>query len=42
MTFGAGGHTSAILESNPNSKIYVLDRDPFAIDLAHKLNSQYP
>ena len=42
MTFGAGGHSAAILESNPLSKIYALDRDPIAIKLAHQLNLKYP
>ena len=39
MTFG---HSAAILESNPLSKIYALDRDPIAIEFAHQLNLKYP
>eukprot|EP01135_Chromosphaera_perkinsii_P000186 Nk52_evm7s39 gene=Nk52_evmTU7s39 len=42
-TFGAGGHTKEILDMHPKNKVYALDRDPFAIDLAKKLleNPQY-
>lgn len=42
MTFGSGGHSEAILKNNPNSKIYALDRDPLANELARKLNQKYP
>jgi 16S rRNA C1402 N4-methylase RsmH len=42
MTFGAGGHTKTILEKNPNSIVYTLDRDPFAFNLAKNLSLEYP
>lgn len=42
MTFGAGGHTSAILEKNPKSIVYALDRDVEAFELAKKLALKYP
>ena len=42
MTFGAGGHSSLILENFPNVKIFALDRDPVAIDYATKLGEKYP
>lgn len=32
-TFGSGGHTKAILESNPNSKVIAIDIDQNAINL---------
>lgn len=40
MTFGAGGHTKAILEQAPECKIFCLDRDPEAFKLAEELASQ--
>lgn len=42
MTFGAGGHTQAILESSPNIIVYCLDRDPVAYDYAVQLEKLYP
>ena len=42
MTFGAGGHTKEILKNCPNSVVYTMDRDPFAIELATNLNFKYP
>ena len=42
MTFGAGGHSTAILEKNPNSIVFALDRDPKAFDLAKKQSLKYP
>jgi receptor-type tyrosine-protein phosphatase gamma len=42
MTFGAGGHTKSILEKNPNSIVYTLDRDPFAYNIATQLSQEYP
>lgn len=42
MTFGAGGHTKAILEANPGSVVYALDRDPKAFSLAQKLALEFP
>ena len=34
MTYGAGGHTDALLMMAPDATIYCLDRDPFAFELA--------
>lgn len=42
MTFGAGGHTSQILQSAPSAKIFALDRDPAAHQLATQLSERYP
>ncbi|KAG5885103.1 hypothetical protein JTB14_017278 [Gonioctena quinquepunctata] len=42
MTFGAGGHSRKLLETYPNIKIFVLDRDPIAINYAEKLAEEYP
>lgn len=42
MTFGAGGHTIKLLEYVPDIKIFALDRDPVAHDLAKKLSQKYP
>lgn len=42
MTFGAGGHSEAILKSNPNSIIYASDRDPRAFKLAQEMAEKYP
>ncbi len=42
MTFGAGGHTEAILKRNSQSRIFALDRDPLANKLAAKLKLKYP
>lgn len=41
MTFGAGGHTRAILDKNPQAKVYALDRDPSAFELAKDLSLKY-
>ncbi|XP_053576370.1 12S rRNA N4-methylcytidine (m4C) methyltransferase [Bombina bombina] len=38
MTFGAGGHTTAILKQAPNLKILALDRDPAAYTIAQTLS----
>ena len=35
-TFGAGGYSSAVLDA-ANSKVYGIDRDPFAIENGQKL-----
>lgn len=42
MTFGAGGHTTRILESNPKVRVIGLDRDPTAHDIAVELSNKYP
>jgi receptor-type tyrosine-protein phosphatase gamma len=36
MTFGAGGHSRALLEKAPNARFFVLDRDPVAHQLAQE------
>lgn len=41
MTFGAGGHTKAILEENPKARVVCLDRDPLANINAEKLAKSY-
>ena len=41
MTFGAGGHTREILDRNPGSRVFALDRDPMAFNLAQKFKSNY-
>ena len=40
-TFGAGGYTTAILES-ANCKVYAIDRDENAIEIAKKLKEKFP
>jgi receptor-type tyrosine-protein phosphatase gamma len=42
MTFGAGGHTRRILESNSSVKVFALDRDPTAYKYAKKLVEEFP
>ncbi|XP_076235204.1 putative methyltransferase-like protein 15 homolog [Calliopsis andreniformis] len=42
MTFGAGGHSTKILESSPDVKIFALDRDPVAHEFAQNLSEKYP
>lgn len=42
MTFGAGGHTSRILQSAPNLRIFALDRDPVAHELAQEMAKEHP
>lgn len=42
MTFGAGGHSTALLQSAPGIKILALDRDPTANNYAKQLQEQYP
>ena len=41
MTFGAGGHTKALLEECPGIRVFGLDRDPLAFGLATKLASEW-
>lgn len=42
MTFGAGGHTRALLDNIPDSHIYALDRDPLAYKIACDLAVERP
>lgn len=37
MTFGAGGHSRALLDSIPDCHIIALDRDPLAFSIAEDL-----
>lgn len=38
-TFGSGGHTAAILAST-NCKVYAIDRDPSAVEIANILSER--
>ena len=38
MTFGAGGHTRRLLQAAPKCRVYCLDRDPFAINIAREMS----
>ena len=40
-TFGAGGHTTKILESNSTAKVIGLDRDENAILVAQNLKKRF-
>ncbi|NWW53345.1 MET15 protein, partial [Pedionomus torquatus] len=42
MTFGAGGHTTGLLEKASDIMIYALDRDPVAYKIAQQLSESYP
>ncbi|XP_031967637.1 probable methyltransferase-like protein 15 isoform X2 [Corvus moneduloides] len=42
MTFGAGGHTAALLEKASDITVYALDRDPTAYKIAQQLSESYP
>ncbi|NWX97537.1 MET15 protein, partial [Nothoprocta ornata] len=42
MTFGAGGHTRALLQEASDITIYALDRDPTAYKIAQQLSESYP
>nr|XP_013225390.2 probable methyltransferase-like protein 15 [Columba livia] len=42
MTFGAGGHTTALLEKTRDITVYALDRDPTAYKIAQQLSESYP
>ncbi|NXI70953.1 MET15 protein, partial [Anseranas semipalmata] len=42
MTFGAGGHTTALLEKASDITVYALDRDPAAYKIAQHLSESYP
>lgn len=41
MTFGAGGHTSQLLDNYQDIKVFALDRDPIAHDLAKSMSDKY-
>ncbi len=41
-TFGAGGHTSALLDAVAHSKVVAIDADPRAVDRAKRLARRYP
>lgn len=41
MTFGAGGHATSILQQASNIKIFALDRDPTAFNIAKQLSQSY-
>ncbi|XP_049304777.1 probable methyltransferase-like protein 15 homolog [Bactrocera dorsalis] len=41
MTFGAGGHSKHILEKHNDIKVFALDRDPVAYELAISLSKEY-
>lgn len=40
MTFGAGGHTKSLLDTNKSIKIIAIDRDPVAVKKAQELAAQ--
>ncbi|KAL1110527.1 hypothetical protein AAG570_008055 [Ranatra chinensis] len=42
MTFGAGGHSEAILETARDLRLFCIDRDPFAFGLAQNLANSHP
>ncbi|NXE45157.1 MET15 protein, partial [Casuarius casuarius] len=42
MTFGAGGHTTALLQKASDITVYALDRDPTAYKIAQQLSESYP
>ncbi|KAM7035119.1 12S rRNA N(4)-cytidine methyltransferase METTL15 isoform 1-T1 [Acridotheres tristis] len=42
MTFGAGGHSTALLESAGDIRVLALDRDPAAYRIAQQLTHTYP
>uniref|UniRef100_D3TM70 Putative SAM-dependent methyltransferases n=1 Tax=Glossina morsitans morsitans TaxID=37546 RepID=D3TM70_GLOMM len=41
MTFGAGGHCKKLLDSCKDIKVYALDRDPVAYELAQQMTKEY-
>ncbi|XDV18315.1 hypothetical protein PO909_024030 [Leuciscus waleckii] len=42
LTFGAGGHSKAILLSVPDVMVVAADRDPIAFQMAQRLAEEYP
>lgn len=40
MTFGGGGHTRKLLDTNKSIKVIAIDRDPVAIAKAHELAAE--
>ncbi|XP_013385312.1 probable methyltransferase-like protein 15 homolog [Lingula anatina] len=42
MTFGAGGHTKEILKKAPRAKIFALDRDLVAYEMAKEMSEEGP
>ncbi|NXN99979.1 MET15 protein, partial [Rhinopomastus cyanomelas] len=42
MTFGAGGHTTALLDKASDITVYALDRDPTAYKIAQQLAESHP
>ncbi len=42
LTFGAGGHSKAILQSVPGVTVVAADRDPTAFQIAQRLAEEYP
>ncbi|XP_073693192.1 12S rRNA N4-methylcytidine (m4C) methyltransferase [Garra rufa] len=42
LTFGAGGHSKAILQSVPDVTVVAADRDPTAYQMAQRLAEKYP
>jgi 16S rRNA (cytosine1402-N4)-methyltransferase len=40
-TFGAGGHTRALLDTVPDCKVFALDADPAAVDRAKTMARKY-
>ena len=41
-TFGAGGHTKAILTRQPSARVVAFDADPAAVERALELSNRYP
>lgn len=41
LTFGAGGHSKAVLQSIPGVTVVAVDRDPTAFQMAQRLSEEY-